>query len=986
MKHEIYLRCHTRILNEKPQEKRSSRKSTPLPKYVLVFDTETTTDTRQSLNFGAYQFCELQSDGNYICREEGLFYADDLTSVQTEILRKYVRDENQKRALYRGPKLRVYSRSEFIEKVLYVAIQADSAIVAFNLPFDLSRIAVEYRVARGAGQRGWSFVLSRYKDKKRGVWLPNSFRPRIQLRPKDSKAAFIRLAGGDKDQPFRSGRFLDLNTLAWALRNKSFSLESACREFKVPGKLDHAPTGRVTCDEIDYCRQDVNACVGLLNALLFEFRRYPVGDLPPEKAFSAASTAKAFLSTMGMIQPQQKFQLDDKTNGICMQGYYGGRAEIRIRHTPVPIVYTDFLSQYPTVNTLLGLWRLLIAKKLRVREATRDVKALLKEIDVDQLLDPQTWPKLCFFALIQPDGDVLPVRTVYGDNRVGAETNIGLNPLTSDKPIWFAGPDLVASLLQTGKSPKILRAIRFEASGVQKGLKPVELGSGSIDPVRDDFFRKVIEERKTKKKSDPLYYFLKILANAGCYGLYAEVNRHQTGKNDAKQVGIFSGEADITERATITETTGPFYFPPVSALITAGGRLLLSMLERMVSDAGGTYLMCDTDSMAVVAGERAGLVACNGGMLKMPDGRDAIKALSWSEVRRIVDRFKTLNPYNKNIVPGSILNIVEEINYDSSGNQRQVYGYGISAKRYSVHIHDGSEIRIVKASEHGLGLYYRPKEGRDEECEAPVWIKEGWQWILDGALGRKAKQPAWFRIPVMRRIAISTPHVMTALRRLDRDKARPYNFALSPVVVNLSSSLVTLLGPFEKNASRWMKMPYINIHDGSTHTMQPPTLPVLPQTFEMVLSQYVQHPEYKSLAPDGNPCKANSHGLLRRYPVTATPALHLVGKETERGWEQAEDISTLLPSLKSYGQNSGTVNQLLRERLERMSLNTLQAKTGLSRNTILRVRRGKRVHSRSVERLRQTSREWCTATAKCPLPPPWDARMLPCSGNAALRQ
>ena len=66
---------------------------------------------------------------------------------------------------------------------------------------------------------------------------------------------------------------------------------------------------------------------------------------------------------MGVVQPEKKFRLDDKTNGICMQAYYGGRAEIRIRHTPVPIVYTDFLSQYPTVNTLLGLWRLLTAKR-----------------------------------------------------------------------------------------------------------------------------------------------------------------------------------------------------------------------------------------------------------------------------------------------------------------------------------------------------------------------------------------------------------------------------------------------------------------------------------------------------------------------------------------------------------------------------------------------------------------------------------------------
>src|ERR1039457_1765223 len=155
MKHEIYLRCHTRILNEKPKEKRGSRKLTSLPKYVLVFDTETTTDTRQNWNFGAYQFGELQADRSYVCREEGLFYADDLDSGQTEVLRRYVRNENRKRALKPSPKLKLYSRDAYIEKVFHVAIQAGAAVCAYNLPFDLSRIAVEYRVAHGAGKRGW---------------------------------------------------------------------------------------------------------------------------------------------------------------------------------------------------------------------------------------------------------------------------------------------------------------------------------------------------------------------------------------------------------------------------------------------------------------------------------------------------------------------------------------------------------------------------------------------------------------------------------------------------------------------------------------------------------------------------------------------------------------------------------------------------------------------------------------------------------------
>lgn len=959
MNHEIFLRCHTCIMDEEPREKAGTRKEQPLPKYVLVLDTETTTDALQSLNFGVYQFCGLALDSTYRPLEEGIFHEDDLSTKQIEVVRKYVSEKNRKRT--KGDlKLRLYDRRVFVEKVMYTAIQAGAAIVAFNLPFDLSRLAVEYRVARGAGGRGWSFVVFRYKSKASGEWLPNSFRPRVQLRPKDSKAAFIRLAGGDMNQPYRIGRFLDLKTLVWALRNKSLSLESSCREFKAPGKLhDYAPSGRVTSDEIDYCRQDVRATVGLLNALLAEFNSYPLGDLPPERAYSAASIAKAFLKTMGVLSPEQKFQLDEKTKGICMQGYYGGRAEIRIRHTSVPVVYTDFTSQYPTVNTLLGLWSLLTAEKVRVRDATREVRALLQSLTVDRLLDQRAWPKLAFFALIQPDADILPVRTIYGDGQFGNQTNIGLNPLTSEKPIWFTGPDIVGSTLLKGRPPKILRAIRIEPVGIQKDMKSVMLGTGPIDPYRDDFFRKVIEERKGKQKADPLYYFLKILANAGCYGIYAEVNKLQVGKNDAKKIGIFSGELSGTERTCTMEVPGPWYFPPVAALITAGGRLLLAMLERMVSEAGGTYLMCDTDSMAIVSSEKGEFVRCEGGTHRLPNGGDAIKALPWKQVRQIVDRFKRLNPYDPKIVRGSVLNIVEELNYDADGRQRQLYGYGISSKRYGLYTRDDSGFRLIKVSEHGLGLYYRPKKGRDPECEVPVWIKQGWEWMLNRALGISRQEPEWFHLPVMRRIAISTPNVMAALRHLRRDQARPYNFALSPVLVNLTSNLVTLLTPFEKDSSRWMTMPHINIHDGTTHTLNNPKLLFLVQTFEMVFQQYHRHPESKSFAPDRTPCKVDSAGLLNRYPVTAT-GFHLIGKETERGWEQNDDISTLMPSLVQYGANSGMAEERLRRRLLEIPLAFLEHETGLSRHTIVRARRRQPVHPRSLRLL-------STAVKKIPI-------------------
>jgi hypothetical protein len=235
-----------------------------------------------------------------------------------------------------------------------------------------------------------------------------------------------------------------------------------------------------------------------------------------------------------------------------------------------------------------------------------------------------------------------------------------------------------------------------------------------------------------------------------------------------------------------------------------------------------------------------------------------------------------------------------------------------------------------------------------------LWIKEGRQRMLHRALGLPCTKPLCFDIRVMRRIAIGTPNVMAALRRLNRDQARPYNFAMSPVVVNLSGSPVTLLGPFERDSALWDSMSFINSHDGSTHRLNDPTLLVVPQTFEMVFTQYTRHPDYKSLAPDGSPCKAESRGLLKRYPVIAS-GFHLIGKETERGWEQSEDTSTLLPSLMRY-QNSSVAGEQLRQRLLHVSLDVLERETGLSRHTILRARPGKQVQARSLELL--TLRFW----------------------------
>ena len=119
--------------------------------------------------------------------------------------------------------------------------------------------------------------------------------------------------------------------------------------------------------------------------------------------------------------------------------------------------------------------------------------------------------RLAFFASVTPSEDLLPVRAMYSET---GETNIGLNPLTAKEPIWYAGLDLAASRLAREVTPKIGEAFRIVPKDVQADMKSTAIGTRTINPVTDDFFRVVIEERKNLPESHPHYLLLKIIANA----------------------------------------------------------------------------------------------------------------------------------------------------------------------------------------------------------------------------------------------------------------------------------------------------------------------------------------------------------------------------------------------------------------------------------------------------------------------------------------
>jgi hypothetical protein len=99
------------------------------------------------------------------------------------------------------------------------------------------------------------------------------------------------------------------------------------------------------------------------------------------------------------------------------------------------------------------LFDVLTDESVTLQEDTKGVRRLLSHISRDACFKSAIWEKFKFFALVQPDHDILPVRTVYD----GVTQNIGNNYLTSDTPLWFAGCDLIASAIRTKKVPRILK-------------------------------------------------------------------------------------------------------------------------------------------------------------------------------------------------------------------------------------------------------------------------------------------------------------------------------------------------------------------------------------------------------------------------------------------------------------------------------------------------------------------------------------------------
>jgi len=281
-------------------------------------------------------------------------------------------------------------------------------------------------------------------------------------------------------------------------------------------------------------------------------------------------------------------------------------------------------------------------------------------------------------------------------------------------------------------------------------------------------------------------------------------------------------------------------------------------------------------------------------------------------------------------------------------------------------------LEIIKPSEHGLGIVfvpdkrrYKPQNCLDKETEYARWIAEAWEQLLDRHF-RSRRDPesalvaqGWSlgNLPAVMRIRVTTPNVMEALRKRDPGAAKPYNFAISPILLDPPKHC-TLVASFSKRSRDWLGQDYTEIHTGELVKLGSEFRgqKLKPQTLAGVVWRHYLHPESKSLSPTGEPCEAYTTGLLRWRPIQAMFPFIFIGKEIERRSQEGEDISLaehIRPRTYQPGQTATTraADADLIRRAKRFSIRKLMREAGLSQHAIERFLRAGRVHPETRERI-----------------------------------
>jgi hypothetical protein len=855
--------------NPKAKPKPVPWRPQPYGERVLVFDTETTVDAAQRLLYGFFRLYER----DHLIRE-GIIVADVLDHDAMIAIAEY-------RAKCRLP---IYSRERFIEEVFYPEVYAEGTLcVGFNLPFDLSRIAIRAGCGRGDNRRKFRIGLT---DRIR--WHD------LRIESASNRAAFIGFVPKRKlfewEKPFFSGRFLDLSTLAGAFSGKRHSLRSAGKSFRAFTRKMKAPDlGTVDRKSLLYGRQDVRATWALFKALRAEYVRHPFATFANERRkpklgrymgqlYSSASIAKQYLRLLGiapLLVKQPRFRRQHLGKGAA--SYFGGRADVRVRKLDLPVRVVDFTAMYASIFCLQWLHKLLGAPRIGVEVATTEIRGLVGQMASDNrlamLYDPTTWLRLNCLVLVDTNWAILPVRMRKADKE---PYTIAVTYLQTQEGRWYVLADVLASVVLGGPPPKVRRAIRFVPQGRHRAKSTKFRGKV---PMRSNeaFFKQIVEERqiaKRQSKDDPdlagLDMGLKQMAASGAYGIYAEINVSPSDPDEGLPGDVYS-DICYPSKKVHDEKPGAFTNPILASLVTGGARLMLAMLECEVNRRGGTFAFCDTDSLAIVCGDR-----CPNGVPCLPE----------NAIGEIIEQFDALSPYD-----GEKVKHLLKLEYPGAPDLRC---YAVSAKRYVLYRwRAGRRIQIVKASESALGaIIGRTRNESTAKLARRIWLSILMQHLkMNPRQRRRANLLIDFDVPLRRKFPISQPSILKRLHAYNKTRSydhrvKPFGFVQTVIPATTIRTEDPLpIAPFEADLAKAKRLPWVDFNTGEPLRLDwhgshlDGTLPVM--RLNDYIERYHRHPEAKAADRDGSPAGPDTLGLLGRLRVrSGKPAR--IGKEVDR--------------------------------------------------------------------------------------------------------
>jgi hypothetical protein len=906
----IALRAFGRRLPLK-KPRLSSHQPEPKPSEGSVtWDTEDFKDAHQQLRVGTY----LVHQGDAL-HEAGIFYDPlSLSDAERSTVYRYAAGHN----------LEVRTAREFVEDIFFPIVYGRHGLcITLNGPFDLGRLAIGHGPAERPDSMRGGFSLQLGPDDRR---------PHVQIKHLNNRAALVQFTDpvgqktprgmrkrGMKVPVFR-GHFVDVRSLAGALLSGSWDLKRLSNHMKVRHPKLAEPDFSAEIDEqfLDYAVRDPLTTWECFTALKARYDSFGLTLTPITRVLSEAGLAKACLRQLG-IKPWREMQPDfpARLTGIIMSSYYGGRSEVKLRRMIRRILYCDFLSEYPTTRILMNLWPFVRAKRVTWRDAKAEVHSMMRRLRLSDLQQPDFWPDLCVLVQVLPKADIFPVRSEYDEH---GQHTIGLNYLTSKKPMWFTLADCIVSWLLTGRWPKVRRAIRFEPEGVQEGLREWDIfgnPANRVNPICDDPDLRLIDLRtevrdaaaKTKLVGDEAraaeldaeQQGMKITENA-MYGILVELNVVQP----AHPVDVeFFGVDGKPHRATMNqyEEPGTFFHPLLAALIAGAGRLFLGIAERLATDEGLEWAFCDTDSMA----------------LAQPVGMDDAEFLD--RARRVRGWFTPLNPYKQQ---GPIFKI-EDANYrldrgNLSDELEPLFCFCVSPKRYDLFNIDARGRPVLrKASGHGLGHLRAPYDENEAPKSIPKpviplheigvrrWEYDFWHRIVEAAMvghpGQvKLDDLPGFDKPAMSRYAATTPELLRWFKKYNRgrayrDQVRPFGFICAfQATTDLNDGLIAaasdeaeprkqrrtrrqsmldaprVVSPFDTDPAHAAERAF------DRNTGKPIPVDKL-LTYRQVLAQYHLHPDPKFAGAD-----YLDSGVTERRHIEAS-GIQYIGKEANR-WEE----------------------------------------------------------------------------------------------------